>query len=194
MGLYEFNVLQFGLTGGPSSFQRTMDEVLRDLEKHKDNFIDDILVFSPDKASHLNALREIFDRLRKYNLTLRGKKCEIGRSKVTLGHTFSIAGMEQQKTKVESINVWDRPSCKKQVKQSLGLASYYRRYYIQDFATISNSLNRLLSSEVAFVWGNQDEATFLKLKQLLISSPVLQCPHFSKRFEFYTDWNGNYSE
>ena len=190
MGLYEFNVLPFGLTGGPSSFQRIMDEVLRGLEKHKDNFIDDILVFSPDKVSHRNELRKIFNRLRKYNLTLRGRKCEVGRSKVTyLGHTFSIAGMEPQISKVESINGWIRPSCKKQVKQFLGLASYYRRY-IRDFATIADPLNRLLNSEVAFVWGNQEEATFMNLKQLLTSSPVLQCPDFNKRFELYTDASG----
>ena len=57
MGLYEYNVSPFGLTGGQSYFQRIMDEVLRGLEKYKDNFIHDILVFSPDKVSHLNALR-----------------------------------------------------------------------------------------------------------------------------------------
>ena len=124
MRLYEFNVLPFGLNGGPSSFQRIMDEVLRRLEKHKDNFIDDILVFSSDNVSHLNALRKVFDRLRKYHLTLRGRNCEIGRSKVTyLSHTFSNAGMEPQISKVEAINGWARPSCKKQVKQFFGLAS-----------------------------------------------------------------------
>ena len=90
---------------------------------------------------------------------------------------------------MEAINGWARPSCKKQVKQFLGLASYYRRY-IQDFATIANPLNRLLKTEVAFVWGSQVEATFMMLKHILTSSPVLQCPDFSIRFELYTDASG----
>ena len=83
--------------------------------------------------------------------------------------------MEPQISKVEAINGWARPSCKKQVKQFLGLASYYRQY-IQDFARIADPLNRLLRSEVAFAWGSQEEATFMKLKHILTSSPVLQCP------------------
>ena len=70
MGLFEFNVLPFALTGGPSAFQRTMDKVLCGLKKFKDNFIDDILVYSPDKESHKTALRMIFDGLRKSNLKL----------------------------------------------------------------------------------------------------------------------------
>ena len=91
MGLYEFNVLPFGLTGGPSACQRIMDQVLRGLEQSTDIFIDDILIFSPDISSHRIVLREVFQRLLKHNLTLRGKKCQIGRSKVTyLGHTFLL--------------------------------------------------------------------------------------------------------
>ena len=66
MGLCEFNVLPFGVTGGPSAFQRIMDEVLRGIEKNIDSFIDDILVFSPDLGTHKAALRAVFDKLRKY--------------------------------------------------------------------------------------------------------------------------------
>ena len=35
-----------------------------------------------------------------------------------------------------------------------------------------------------------EEATFMKLKHILTSSPVLQCPDFSKQFELYTDASG----
>ena len=79
MGLYEFKVLPFGLTGGPSLFQRIMDQVLSGLDHCKENFIDDILVFSPDMESHRKHVCEIFQRLRKHNLTLRGRKCELGK-------------------------------------------------------------------------------------------------------------------
>ena len=146
MGLFEFNVLPFELTGRPSAFQRGMDKVLRGLEKFKDNFIDDILVYSPDKESHKTALRMVFDRLRQFNLKLRGEKCEIGRGKVTyLGHTFFATGMAPEISKIDFILNWSRPSSQKEVEQFLSLASYYRRY-IQDFAKIANPLNHLLSS------------------------------------------------
>ena len=41
MGLYEFLCMPFGVCNGPSSFQRVMESVLRDLENAK-VFIDDI--------------------------------------------------------------------------------------------------------------------------------------------------------
>ena len=163
MGLFEFNVLPFGLTCGPSAFQRTMDKVLLGLEKFKDNFIDDILVYSPNKESHKTTLRMVFDRLRQFNLKLRGKKCEIGRGKVTyLGHTFSATGMAPEISKIDSIVNWPRPSSQKEVKQFLGLASYYRRY-IQDFANIANPLIHLLCKDVPFAWEKREETAFIEL-------------------------------
>ena len=52
MGLSEFKVLPFGLTGGPSNFRKIMDQVLCGLEYCKDISIDDIPIFSPDLESH----------------------------------------------------------------------------------------------------------------------------------------------
>ena len=103
MGLHEFKVLPFGLTGGPSYFQRIMDQVLCGLEYLKRQFIDYILVFSPVLELHRQDLKQVFRRLREYKLTLRGIKCVIGKQSVTyLGHTFSDKGMAPQTNKVES--------------------------------------------------------------------------------------------
>ena len=50
-----------------------MDHVLVGFGGFSDNFIDDILVFSKDVASHRAALKAIFTRLNSHRLTLRGK-------------------------------------------------------------------------------------------------------------------------
>ena len=126
--LYEFIVLPFELTGGPSFFQRIIDQVLSGLDDCKENFIDDILIFPPDMESHRKHLCEVFQRLRKRNLTLRGLKCEIG--KQSIGHTFSVLGMSPQNSNVESIVNWPQPTNQKELKQFMGLSSYYRKYLI----------------------------------------------------------------
>ena len=187
MGLFEFNVLPFGLTGGPSACQRIMDQVMHGLERNTDNFIDDILIFSPDAFSHRKILQDVFQRLRIKKLTLRGKKCEIGRRKINyLGHTFSSSGMSPDQSKIESIVQWPRPSNQKELKQFLGLAGYYRRY-INNFASISNPLNDLLRKEVNFEWTKNTESAFLDLKNKLSSGPVLVCPNFTCPFTLCTD-------
>ena len=71
----------------------------------------------------------------------------------------------------------------KRSKAVLGLASYYRRY-IQNFASIADPLNHLLGKDVLFSWGGNEEAEFSKLKELLVSYPVL-LSQISKGFSLY---------
>ena len=93
MGLYEFCRMPFGVTGGPSSFQRLMDKVLHGLS-FVTSYIDNVLIHSNSMELHQFHLCLVFNRLAKAGLTLRGSKCKIGFDKVQyLGHIFSKDGM-----------------------------------------------------------------------------------------------------
>lgn len=73
-GLYEFNVLPFGLTNAPAVFQRTMQKVLNELIGIDCLvYLDDIIIFSKTKKDHINKLRRVFSRLQKFNLKLNKK-------------------------------------------------------------------------------------------------------------------------
>ena len=45
-GLYQLCVMPFGLNGASATFQRLMNEVVRDLEKFVHAYLDDLVVFS----------------------------------------------------------------------------------------------------------------------------------------------------
>ena len=75
IGFYEFCRRPFGVTGGPSSFQRLMDKVLLGLP-FATSYIDDVLVHSPNMKCHLQHLQQVFERLADAGLTLRGSKCQ----------------------------------------------------------------------------------------------------------------------
>ena len=63
-GLYEFNVMPFGLVNAPSTFQRLMESVLAGLSGEKCIvYIDDILVPGETWKEHLQNLRLVFERL-----------------------------------------------------------------------------------------------------------------------------------
>ena len=189
MGLFQFNRMPFGLTGAPSSFQRFMDKIFRGLS-FVSIYLDDILIHSPDEEAHKTHLQEIFSRLSEAGVTLRGKKCRIGMMSVTyLGHVFSAKGMEPDPDKVRAVQEWPIPRSITDVRQFLGLASYYRRY-IQHFSHIAAPLHALTQKNAAFKWTEDCQRSFATLKNNLLQPPILSYPQFqstAKQFVVYTD-------
>ena len=68
-GHYEFMVLPFGLTNAPATFMDLMNRVLK---AYLDNFVivfmDDILIYSKNKAEHEEHLRIILQTLKEHQL------------------------------------------------------------------------------------------------------------------------------
>ena len=69
-GLFQYNRLPFGLSSAPAVFQRTMDNLLKDL-KHVTTYIDDILVTGSSEEEHLENLEKVLFRLSKAGGILR---------------------------------------------------------------------------------------------------------------------------
>ena len=110
-GLYEFRVLSFGLTNGPSTFQRLMEHVLHGLLWRRCFvYLDDILIASPTFEEHVATLKVVFARLRDAGLTLKPKKCKFLQSSVTyLGHTISNAGVFPDQDKIAVLEHYPVP-------------------------------------------------------------------------------------
>ena len=76
-GHYQFRVMPFGLTNAPATFMTLMDSVLRPyLEKFIVVFLDDILINSKTKKTHIEHLRKVFQLLRSHSLFAKESKCE----------------------------------------------------------------------------------------------------------------------
>lgn len=73
-GLYQFNVMPFGLCNAQAIFQNLMAVVLEGLDKFSVAYLDDILIFSSTLEEHLAHKQQVFDRLREHQLRLKLKK------------------------------------------------------------------------------------------------------------------------
>ena len=187
-GLYEFLVTPFGLANAPSTYQRLMEYVLRNLTyKICLIYLDDILVYSRTFMEHLDHLRQVFDRLRHANLKLKPSKCNFVCTKVNyLGHVVSPKGIAPDPDKISAVKDFPRPHNVKTVRSFLGLANYYRRF-VKDFAKIAAPLKQLLRKDHKFAWTSQCEDAFKALKEALTSAPILAFPNFSEMFHLFVD-------
>ena len=190
-GNYQFKKLPFGLMNAPVSFQMVMTQVLRGLtRKFALVYVDDIIIFSPDFDTHLKHLAAVFDRLRCANLKLKPQKCHFAAKEVTyLGHVISKHGIKVNPAKTAVIQTFPLPKDPSEVRSFLGICNYYRRF-VQGYATVTAPLNRLLQKDVNFVWNTDCEMAFQRLKQALISPPILRYPDFDKEFILATDASG----
>ncbi|CAM4580205.1 unnamed protein product [Lepidochelys kempii] len=127
VGLYEFNVLPFGLRNASATFQKLVDSLLAGLGDSAVAYLDDVAILSDSWAEHLEHLQKVFERIREAGLTVKAKKCQIGRHRVTyLGYQVGQGTINPLQAKVDAIQKWPVPKSKKQVQSFLGLAGYYR--------------------------------------------------------------------
>ena len=179
-GHYEFSVMSFGLCNAPATFQRLMNDVLQPfLGKFCAVFIDDVLVYSKNEAEHEQHLRLVLQRLQDNNLYCKLSKCEFAKPEVKyLGHVVSQQGISPDPDKLAAIKDWPVPSgptdkkSKRELMSFLGLANYYRRF-VKNFSKIALPLTNLLPDDVAWTWGDVQQAAFDALKQALTSEPLL---------------------
>ena len=187
-GLFEFEVMPFGLCNAPATFQRLMELVLAGLQWTTCLvYLDDVIVTGKTFEEHLDHLGGVLQRIREASLKLQPAKCALCLEEVKfLGHIISRKGVATDPVKTEKVAKWPTPTNKKEVQRFLGLASYYRRF-VKDFASVAKPLHQLVEKNREFRWTQQCQEAFEQLRQKLVSAPVLSFPDFSKPFVLDTD-------
>jgi len=187
-GHYEFLVLPFGLSNAPATFMRLMNEILAPLlDVCVIVFIDDILIYSESEEEHAEHLRQVLELLRKHRLFAKLSKCLFFQEEVDfLGHIVSKKGIKTDLAKVEAIKNWKAPADVSALRSFLGLATYYQKF-VNQFSQISAPLTSLLKKDTPYVWTEQHDNAFSRLKHALATAPVLIIPDLSKEFYLHTD-------
>ena len=187
-GLFEFQVMPFGLSNAPATFQRLMDLILAGLQwSHCLVYLDDVIILGKTFHDHLSHLEIVFQRLRQAGLKIKPQKCALMKREVSfLGHIVSRAGIAADPSKTDKVVHWPTPTNRRQVQQFLGLANYYRRF-VAHFATLVKPLHCLTEKNARFKWTDACQEAFDAIRQQLSSPPLLSFPDFSRPFIVDTD-------
>ncbi|KAA3474378.1 DNA/RNA polymerases superfamily protein [Gossypium australe] len=150
-------------------------------------FIDDILIYSKDETEHAQHLSIILYTLRDKQLFTKFSKCEFWLCKVGfLGHVVFAKGIRVDPSIISSILDWKPSRNVTKIRSFLGLAGYYR-HFIKGFSMITSLLTKLLQKDVKFVWSDECQQSFDRLKAILTEVHVLIQPKTNKKFVIYSD-------
>ena len=70
-------------------------------------YLDDIVIFCKDPASHLDRIEAVFQKLEEAGLKLKPSKCKLFRWQIAyLGHVISAQGKATDEGKIEAIRKW----------------------------------------------------------------------------------------
>lgn len=182
-GSFQWKVLPFGLNVAPNSFSRMMAIAFSGLPPERAFiYMDDIIVIGISEKHHLKNLKSVFNICRKFNLKLNIEKCDFFKPQVTfLGHTCTPNGILPDQNKIKAVRNYPKPTSKKEAKRFTAFANYYRRF-IPNFSFLAQPLNNLTRKRTEFIWTEECEQSFQKLKNKLINPPILQYPNFQEEF------------
>ncbi|XP_008484885.1 uncharacterized protein K02A2.6-like, partial [Diaphorina citri] len=171
-GTFRMNRLSFGIKTAPSDFNRILCQILKGLQG-VEAYFDDIIIHGSTREQCLQNLVACLQKLTRYNLHVNKNKCSFLSEKIEyLGHVVEFNKISKSPVKVRAIQDMTSPSNPEQVKQFMGLVTYYSRF-IPDFSTMSYPLRCLLKKNQKWFWSSNCESAFLKLKSELCSDRVL---------------------
>ena len=114
-GTYAYRKIPFGLINARATFQRAMDITFRGLiGKFVIIYLDDVTIFSKNRTDHLTHLRRVFERCRKYGISLNPKKSifSVTEGKL-LGFVVSKQGINIDPERTRAISQISMPHSKK---------------------------------------------------------------------------------
>lgn len=129
-GTYCYRRMPEGLCNTGPTFSRMTDEVF-DEQKGKKlvAYVDDTIVESDKKETHIQDLQETFENLTKSGLKLNPEKCLFGiKKEKLLGCLVSARGIEANLEKIATMMNKKPPATKKQVQKLTGRIAALNRF------------------------------------------------------------------
>jgi hypothetical protein len=188
-GLFQYNVVSFGLTNAPAVFQFFLNDIFKDMiNKFVVIYLDDILIFSDDENIHESHVTQVLQRLQDHHLVVNPKKCSFNVKSIDfLGYIVTVGkGLSMNPEKVRAITEWKAPNTVKQLQSFLGFANFYRRFILH-YSKLIKPLSRLISKDVKFNWTPECDDTFNQLKKAFTTEPILRIFDFTKSCILETD-------
>ncbi|GFU30326.1 retrovirus-related Pol polyprotein from transposon 297 [Trichonephila clavipes] len=181
--------MPFGLSTCPSTFQRFINTVFRDLVVQGIvlPYMDDIVILAKNESEAIERLKKVLQVSSDYGLEINFDKCQFLHRKIEfLGHIIENNKLFPSPSKTKSVVNYPEPKTTKEVQRFLGLTGYFRKF-IPAYSVIAKPLSDLLRKDTPFNFDVKQKASFDELKRLLCQKPVLGIYRQNCETEIHTD-------
>ncbi|CAF4593243.1 unnamed protein product, partial [Rotaria magnacalcarata] len=196
-GHFQFKVLPQGLTNGPPTFQRIVNQILGPNRwKHVLAYIDDIIIYSKNFSEHIRHIEEVCALLHEANFKLNVDKCEITRTEILfLGHVIKAGTIKPDPDNIRGLTETREPTSAEEAFRFVKAAEYYRKF-IPKFSTIAaplhtyspTTLNQQKTNKRSkFELSDAPREAFHKIKNILTTDLILGLPDDTLPFKLQTD-------
>jgi hypothetical protein len=138
------------------------------------------------QKDHLSHLMIVFERCRKYGISLNPKKSVFGIDEgKLLGHVASKGGVSIDPERVQSIKDVRPPLNKKSLQSFFRKINFIRRF-VPNFAERIKPMSALLKKDVTFRWDDKAIKSFEDIKDAISQAPVLINLDYSRDFIIFS--------
>ena len=190
---YLYQRMPMGLNISPSIWQSYINAILDCLQSKKfcKAIMDDLILFTPSKESHMNKLEDILNALLKNGLKISPKKCQLFKTSLQyMGNEIFIENkkvcVKPLRNRLEAIQKLQPPKTPKGCRSFAGVVNFLSMF-CPELQKLLKPIYDLTRKGRPFHWGKEQQDSFIEIKHRLVKPPVLHMPNKSGRFHLYSD-------
>ena len=155
-----------GLNIYPSIWQSYINAILNCLQSKKycETIMDDLLLFTPSKSSHMAKLEDLLKALLMNGLKISPKKCQSFRTDLNYMENETVKGC----------------------RSFAGMVNFLSMFF-PELQKLLKPIYDLTRKGRPFIWGKEQQDSFEEIKCRLIKPQVLHMPNTPGRFHLYSD-------
>ena len=190
---YLYQRMPMGLNISPSIWLSYINRILDCLQNRKycEAIMDDLLLLTPSKKSHMNKLEDLLRALLKNRLKISPKICQLFRTNLHyMGNEIFIQNkrvcVQPLRSRLEAIQKLQPPNMVKGCRSFMGMVNFLSMF-CSELQKLLKPIYDLTRKGRPFVWGKEQQDSFEEIKCRLIKLPVLHIPNKTGRFHLYSD-------
>ena len=158
--------------------------------------MDDLILFTPTKESHMNKLEDILSALLKNGLKISPTKCLLFKTSLQyMGNEIFIESkkvcVKPLRNRLEAIQKLQPPKTPKGCRSFAGVVNFLSMF-CPELQKLLKPIYDLTRKGRPFHWGKEQQDSFLEIKCRLVKPSILHMPNKMGRFHLYSD-TGKYA-